>query len=312
MSDLKLADIDMNLLVVLSKLLESRSVTKAANTLGVTQPAVTQNLKRLRVLFKDPLLVRTRYGMEPTPFAIELAPPLKKILDGVRTLLDPRKFDPISASMTFRMEMDDYSQLLLLPEISERLRLRAPNIRLAVHAPSPTPPIARLENRDLQIAIGSDRNFVGEFRRKRLLTDRLVCLVRRGHPTLESDGKISLDQFVALPHVSVSPSPMVSKLVDDVLAAMNGAREIRTWLPTIVPAAVLACRSDQILVVQARAATLMAGLFGGVVVECPIPLSDYTVYQVWHGTTDSEPSSQWMRTLISEAARDMEMPTPAN
>jgi DNA-binding transcriptional LysR family regulator len=307
MSELKMADIDMNLLVILSKLLDSRSVTKAAITLGVSQPAVTQSLKRLRVLFNDPLLVRTRYGMEPTPFALELITPLKKILDGVRSLLDPRKFDPVSANTTFRMEMDDYSQLLLLPKISERLAKRAPNIRLAVHAPSPTPPIARLENRDLQIAIGSDRNFVGEFRRKRLLSDRLVCLVRRNHPVLASGREMSLAQFLATPHVSVSPSPMVSKLVDDAIAAVDRTRIIRSWVPNSVPGAILACRSDSILVAQARVAKMMANLFGGEIVECPLPPIEYTVYQVWHGTTDAEPSSKWIRTLIAEAADDIDL-----
>jgi LysR family transcriptional regulator, mexEF-oprN operon transcriptional activator len=302
----KLTEVDLNLLAVLGRLLEFQSVTKTALELGVSQPAITHHLKQLRALFSDPLLVRTRYGMTPTALALEMEQPLRKILEQVRVLLDPRNFDPSTANLTYRIEMDDYTQLLLLPKLHAKLGALAPGIRVWVQQPSPMPPAGLLEVHDLQMAIGGERHFVGEFKRQRILTDRLVCLVRAGHPMVDQQQQVSLQDFLRTPHISVSPSPMVSKLVDDAVAAIDAQRYVAAWVPSIVPAAMLACQTDFVLVIQKRAADLVAPLFGGVVVPCPLALQNYTSYQVWHGTTDTEPSGKWMRSLIAEAASTLE------
>lgn len=227
---MNLRAIDLNLLVALEALISERHVTRAADRVGLSQPAMSSALGRLRHIFKDDLLVRTARGMQPTPRALELMQPLGRVLRQVERVLegDPG-FDPAASRRAFRLRLSDLLAFLLLPGLLERLKHEAPQVALdVVHLP-PARTVEALENDEIDLAVSMGLAPSGAIRSAVLFADRMVCVMRRGHRLARR--KLTLDAFLAERHVKTSMSPADLRFVDDALKKMRRERDVALNLP---------------------------------------------------------------------------------
>jgi DNA-binding transcriptional LysR family regulator len=313
MREADLARIDLNLLVALRALLAERSVTRAAARLGLSQPAASRALSRLRETFGDPLLVRTRDGLVPTPRAAALEAPLARLLDDVRDLVRRPEFDPATARGRFALAAVDYVDAVLLPALAEALRARAPGIDL-VSLPSPRDPATALaalaEGRwDLQV-MRFDGDAPAGIYRRRLFGDDLVCMLRRDHPALR-DG-LTAETFAALDHVLITVTDDRPGPVDEALAARGLARRIAVRVPHFLAAPLVAARTDAVLTMPRLLAGMFADWLPVALAEPPLPLAGFEIVQLWHERRHGDPAHAWLRALVREvaAAIDREVRPP--
>jgi LysR family transcriptional regulator, mexEF-oprN operon transcriptional activator len=298
--ELDLRQIDLNLLRSLHHLLVHASVTRAAAAMGLSQPAMTQALARIRDVFGDPILVRTRSAMAPTELGDRLRPRVAMILGDIGELLRPQSFDLTTVKFTVRVEMDDACQFLLLPALLTRLACEAPGVHVLTRPPSAEPPLGLLESRQLHLSIGSDRNFVGEFRRRHLLADQLAYVVRADAAVPEED---PLAAYLALDHISVTPSPAVSRLAEEALAQAGHQRRVVAWVPTFLVASTLVEHLAAALTLPAKVADRLAATGNFLARRFPIATKPLVTVAVWHGASDHDPAQRWFRDLLAEVAR---------
>ncbi len=305
MNDLHLAALDLNLLVSLDALLEERSVTRAAERVGVTQSAMSHALARLRVVTGDPLLVRGSGKMVATPRAEELGPPIRRALDDLaRALRAPAAFDPKTARQRIRIGTSDYNELVLLPGVVARLAREAPGIELRV-VPYVESAADLLGTGALDLVIAPLRpqdETPGVFARK-FLDETFVCVVRRGHPLAKK--KLTLARYAAAAHALISPRGKEGSFADDALAALGLSRRVAVTVPHFLVAPHLVASSDLLLTLAARVAEVLAGPLGLVVLQLPAELRmpGFSMAAIWHERTQSDPAQRWVRELIVDVGR---------
>ena len=294
-----LAATDLNLLVALQALLETGSVTTAAGRVGVTQPAMSRSLARLRQLFGDPLLVRSGRSMAPTPFARALAPELAETMGRLVALLEPgESFDP-EAERTVRVAMVDYAGAVLLPSLVEHLAEVAPRLILEVLPLTDwRTSAADLATGRLDAAVGFGHDVADLLECETLVEDRFVCIVRRGHPRVRK--RLSLRAFVDLPHVLVSTRGRVRGAVDVALAQRGLERSVAVTVPHFLVAPQVVRKGDCIATMAERIVALAPqGLRR---LEPPLPISGFSVVLAWHPTQRESRVQVWLREQISEVA----------
>jgi len=304
MHELHLPSLDLNLIVALDALLEERSVTRAAERIGVTQSAMSHALARLRTLIGDPLLVRGNGKMIATPRAEALAPPIHRALAEVLAALrSPAAFDPKTARLRIRIATSDYGELILLPEVVRRLEREAPGIdlRLIPHGDDGTDSLA-LGTTDLVIAPLRTRDQVPGIFARKLFDERFVCVVRRGHPLAEK--KMTLARFAAASHALISPRGKEGSFVDDSLARLGLARRVAVTVPHFLVAPHIVATTDLVLTLASRVATLLAAPLGLVVLKPPSELGvdGFRISALWHERTQNDPAQQWVRELFALVA----------
>src|SRR6516164_5314627 len=217
---MNLRSIDLNLLVALDALLEERHVTRAALRVGLSQPAMSNALTRLRLTLKDELLVRTPSGMEPTPRAIELQRPIKRVLHEIEKALESDdEFAAASSSKMFRLRMGDLHNVLFLPSVMSAIEREAPSVTLNVVYLRSTETIDALVNDDIDLAISVVLDYPKTICTADFYEDRMVCVMRPGHPALNSP--ITLDSYLALDHIKVAQSLADRRFVDNELARLS-------------------------------------------------------------------------------------------
>ena len=254
---MNLRTVDLNLLVVLDALLAECSVTRAAARLGLSQPATSHALSRLRSMFDDELLVRGPSGLEPTTRAAALAGPVAEVLAGVERLMAANPgFDPGTAAREFRVRASDVLGELILPDLMAQLRHAAPGISLDVQHVGPSETIDGLRSGRFDTALSTGLDTPREIDVQDLADDRMVILAARGHPAVAN--RLDLDAFLRLSHVRVAISPTDQRFVDDVLAKRGLARRIALNVPhwLLVPA-IVAC-TDLVAVMPERLARRLA------------------------------------------------------
>ncbi|MEZ4241437.1 MAG: LysR family transcriptional regulator [Myxococcota bacterium] len=292
-----LAEVDLNLLVVLDVLLEERSVTRAATRLGRTQPAVSRSLGRLRSLLGDPLLVREGGGLVPTPRAAALAAPVRALLqDVVAQVLASDDFDPARAARRFTVATTDYVERVLLPRPLARIAREAPGCQIVLtHAPDP-----------LAVAGDVDLLFTPLFapgrqvRIRPLVDDTFVCVVRSDHPCLAQPAGLDLEAYLALPHLLVAPRGNPGSIVDDELAALGRTRHVAVQVPTFLSAPALVAASDLVWTLPQHLARALAAEARLATVPTPLPVPGFTVHLAWHERWQHDPGHAWLRRLLAE------------
>ena len=307
-----LSRIDLNLLVYLDVLLRERSVTQAAHQLSLSQPAMSNSLRRLRELFDDPLLVRTSDGMTPTERALELEPIVREALAKVEVAMQPRTtFDAVSASRVFRIMASDYAESTLLPGVLSVLREQAPGLTLDVMTPSDVS-FADVERGKVDMVINRFDSMPQSFHQITLWRDSFSCLVSRDHPILSD---FSLERYLEAQHVWVSKTGMgvgvgmnpddVQRLgwVDAALARLGKTRQIRVFTRHYQAAMTLAERNDLIVTLPSRAAYLKASNPRVVILPPPFPIPPLELQMAWSPLLQHNPANRWLRRLITDVAR---------
>jgi DNA-binding transcriptional LysR family regulator len=300
---MNLAAVDLNLLVALDALLKERSVSHAARRLGLSQPAASHALARLRALFDDPLFVRCATGIEPTPRALALAPSLESALAAVRaTLAGPARFDPATDARTFRWAAADAVAALLLPPMVERIGREAPSIVLHVQNVSGEDVDRALIDGELHAAVVPTAHDRAGVRHKLLWKESFVCVLRGDHP-MARKRTFTLDDWLSLRHVVVTPRGTPGSLVDTVLAERGQRRMVSVMVPHFLLAPPLVARSDLSWTAPERVGREYAARFGLAVRSVPLALEGFSLYLRWHERNERDPGHRWLRSVMNAAVR---------
>ena len=300
--------IDLNLLVAFDALMSERSVTKAGRRIGRTQPAMSAALARLRFLLDDELFVRSQSGLQPTPRAIDLSLPLGRALQDIqRTLEFAQQFDPRLSPITFNIGLSEHPAFKLLPHITKSLREYAPTVTLHVRTfVAREEALTMLDAGEADVVVGvPPRSAPGRILTKPLFSENFVCIVRKDHPLAVA--KLTLDAYLGLDHVLVSPEGDRFGHVDAALAEKGLRRRLAVTLPQMYAAPRVISQTDMI-------ATLMEGVIevSGYrhllqVLPPPIEIASVPFIMCWHRRNDAHPAQQWLRDCIA----DLPEPTPA-
>jgi DNA-binding transcriptional LysR family regulator len=306
MHALHLRSLDLNLILALDALLEERSVTRAAQRVGITQSAMSHALARLRDVTGDALLVRTASGMVATARAEELGPPIRRALEGVATALrPPQAFDPRTAERRIRIGTGDYGEIVLLPSVLRRLAKEAPRVDLrVVFQGDNAAEMLRSGDADLLLSpVFAAGVGPGMYTRK-LFDERFVCVVRRGHPL--ANKKLTLARYVAASHALISPRGKEGSQTDDALARLGLSRRVVVTVPHFLVAPHIVVQSDLVLTLAARVANMLAAPLGLAILEPPseLHLDGFTMSAVWHERTHRDPALRWTREVFAEVAKD--------
>ena len=199
----RLASIDLNLLTVFDAVMRERSTTRAGKRLGMSQPAVSHALGRLRHMLKDELFVRGPQGMMPTPRAEQLAVPIRAAMDGLQEALEPEEFAPAKATQSFKIAVDNYTAIVLVAPIAVKVARLAPGIRLDFRPSGTLNVLDSLDRSELHLAIGPFDTTAERFTRKRLVQDEFCVVMRRGH-TLSRENEISKEILARAAHLEIS------------------------------------------------------------------------------------------------------------
>jgi DNA-binding transcriptional LysR family regulator len=303
MKAVHLPSIDLNLLVALDALLEERSVTRAAKRMGVTQPAMSHALSRLRELFDDPLLVRTNAGMVATERAKATGPRLRRLLGDVSAVIGtPPAFDPETEARVFRIALSDYAQFVLLPPLLERLRERAPRVSITALAVPADPQDALESGRTDLVLLGRRALPEADLLRQSLFEDTMVCVVRKDHPRVGRS--LTVEDYAALDHAFIAPRAEAGAgVIERALEELGLARRIVLRVPQFVIAPWVVSRSDLVLTAPRRMAIPFAEALPLRIVECPVKLPTFDMSQFWHARQQDDPAHVFLRTQIAEVAR---------
>ncbi len=296
---MELEDIDLNLLVVFKHLLAERSVSRVAAVLDLTQPAVSNALGRLRKLLGDELFLRTATGMEPTPFAEQLADSVTYALGMIHSALNQRtSFDPATSARSFVIGMTDIGEIYFLPALTQRLRRDAPGVTISTVRNTAVNLRDDLESGKVDLAIGLLPQLKSGFFQRRLFTQRYVCLMRKGHPL--DRPKITLAQFSAAEHLLVVSEGTGHGKVDEVLKRSGVERKVILTVPHFVAIGHILQAADLVATVPERLAQRMTEPFSLVAVPHPARLPEVAINVFWHAKYHKSPANQWLRSIVFE------------
>lgn len=306
--------VDLNLLVYLDVLLRERNVTQAANQLNLSQPAMSNGLRRLRDLFDDPLLVRTSDGMTPTERALELEPLVRDILSNVDRALQPTSdFDPSSAERIFRIMASDYAESTLLPSVLFKLRQLAPGISLDIMTPSDVS-FLDVERGKVDMVINRFDSMPQSFHQITVWTDTFSCLLSAENPLLKN---FNLESYLQAQHVWVSKTGMgvgvgvdpqdVQRLgwVDAAIADLGKKRDIAVFTRHYQAAMILAEQNDLVVTLPTLAAQLQHDNPRLVIKTPPLDIPPLELKMAWSPLLQHNPANRWMRKLIVETGREV-------
>ncbi len=289
---------DLNLLRVFEALHRDRSVSLAAEALGLSQPAVSNALSRLRAALGDPLFVRTRGGMEPTPFALSLREPIHDGLQQVRAALGQKaSFDPLTCSDVRTLIMTDVGEASFLPSLMQALAERAPNLGLKVIERAAQDYEASLDSGEADLAIGTV-TLSSSFRSAHLRRGTYAAVFAAGNPILDMGQAPSLDAYLAANHIAISPGGQTGNPVDDHLTSIGLHRKIVLTIPHAMALATLLPNGRLVATVPDRCAVSLtrdtrlrwAGL--------PFEMPESEVCLWWHKRSDADPLHVWLRALL--------------
>jgi DNA-binding transcriptional LysR family regulator len=295
MHQVDLSAVDLNLLKLFEALVRERSVTQAGLRLGLSQPAASRALGRLRTMLGDRLVVRGKLGLELTPRGETLAGPVARLLEDARGIVAPAVFDPASARGHITIAAHDHLSLVVLADLAGRFARHAP--ALSLHIAQPAGDNVRLvEQGRADLALGIFDALPGSLYRRGLYTDSLVCVARVGHPGV-AEG-LSLERYTALRHVAVSISGVGESAVDVALSALGLTRHVALRVPHFLAGAMLVADSDMILTLPRRLARRLAERLPLALLDLPLEVASLSPAMIWHARVNGDPAHAWVRQQI--------------
>ena len=312
-------NLDLNLLKVFDAVMAERSMTRAAERLSMTQPAVSHALKRLREALGEDLFVRQAFGMKPTSRAEGLWPEVRSALTRLRVALDPGDYQPTSEEYTFRLAMADATAALILPPLMQQLERMRALANVHVLPLTTRDPRLLLEQGEADFALGYFPNAVAALkgqgdmaaiRQQRLYDSYYVCVMRRAHPLADQD--LTLDAFCQAHHLLVSFSGRPYGFVDVALAALKRSRRIALTVNQFFTAGRVVAHSDLLTVLPQSFITATGYQEALIYRPLPMPLSPVHVDVLWHLRNEDRSAQRWMRERLIDAVRPPSADAPAN
>ncbi len=305
---MELARLDLNLLLVFHQLLREKRVSAVATMLGMSQPAVSSALGRLRTSLGDELFLRTQGGMEPTPYALQLAEPVAAALDGLQQALNVRaSFDPGTSERRFTMAMTDVGEMYFLPVLMDALAQDAPGVTLNVVAVTSASLKDDMASGRTDLALGLLPQLQAGFFQQSLFRQPYVCLMREGHPLANKDD-LTLPDFAASDHVRVIAAGTghgrIDEAISEALAGQGLQRRIRLKVPHYVALGDVLGHSDLIATVPERFAQRVTRPFALTTRALPLTVEGSAIHQFWHAHLHKDPGHQWLRTLVAQCFGD--------
>jgi DNA-binding transcriptional LysR family regulator len=312
------ATLDLNLLRVFDEIMATKNITRAADTLNMTQPAVSNALKRLREALGDELVQRSGYGIAPTPRAVALWPVVRDALAHLQEEIAPSSFDPQHTAHNFVLAMADATAAMLLPALIEALVRDAPHVNLRTVPLTTRDPRALLEAGTIDVALGYFPAVVAaiglsamqsggpdQFSHAQLYSGEYVCVMRRGHPMVKRLKKaaLTIDEYCAAKHLLVSFSGRPFGFIDEALAGLNRKRRIVLTVNQFFTAGRVVVNSDLLTVLPRHflAATGISDEFTAI--DLPFDVPPVHVDMVWHRRTQTLSSQRWLRDTILAVAK---------
>ena len=294
---MNIKNFDLNLLVVFKTLYEERNVTKASKKIGITQPAMSNALNRLRYLVKDELFIRGPKGMRPTPRANELASPIQTALNDLELSLSSINFDPKTTKKLYKISISDDVAPLILPNLINFLEKESPNSSLRIRSEQGSEAIKLLDSNDIDFAIGRFEMVSTRFESVDLYTEKYVCMMNSDHPLAE-DEKLSIEQYLSSKHLRVAPAGTPVAPIDRSLSQLNLEREIFARIDLVTMAPLILKNSDLILTLPSKTAQRMAKNYNFSIAELPIGLEQRQTKLLWHRELTNHPAYDWIKNQI--------------
>ena len=301
--------LDLNLLRVFDAVMTEQNLTRAANRLAMTQPAVSNALRRLRDSLGDELLIRTAHGVKPTPRAENLWPAVRQALSALEEAIAPEQnFDIANAHNTFRLAMADATAALWLPALVRSIEREAPKLTIRMVPLTTREPRPMLLRGDIDLAVGffpgvtaqlagGQGTSVSPIRHEQLYSGRYVCVMRKDHPLANED--LTVDNYCAANHLLVSFSGRAHGLVDEALAKIGRERRILLTVNQFFTAGRVVATSDLITVLP-RHLIASTGITGALITkELPFELPHVHVDMLWHERDTRSPAHKWLRGHLS-------------
>lgn len=303
---------DLNLLRVLDALLREGSVTRAAARVGLSQPATSAALGRLRHALGDPLFVRQGQRLVPTDHALSLETPLREILDRTEGLIaGPEAFDPARASGAFRIGGSDFFAEMLMPALGAAVSRQSPALIVQLVDLVPENYVATLERQRADLVLIPETTFPEWTEHVRLFRSSFRMIARAGHPRLAAEGVppggvVPTDLFCDLGHVLFSPEGRVSAMGDAALAAVGRKRRVAMTVPVFSGVCRAVSESDLVGLLPRQLAEAMAPRLGLWVYVPPMPLPAATIFMAWHRRASRAPAHRWLRGLVAETLEPLD------
>lgn len=298
--------IDLNLLVAFDALMNERNVTRAAILVGVSQPAMSAALSRLRKRFGDPLFLRSADGLLPTARARDLSEPISQALRQIEaTLVNKPPFVPEKASLTFKLGLSDYPVFVLLPSLLQALGEKAPGISLNVHAFSDRDhAVDLLDAGTIDAAIGvPPLHADGRIMTQPVLRDEFVTIVASNHP--ERLHEMDMKNYLSLTHILVSPEGELHGIVDQALAQQSKKRKLTLTLPQMFAVPTIVAQTRMTATVLKR--VVLNSQLGHrlAIFPPPVALPEVAFDLIWHRRNHAHPAQRWFREFIAEFAASL-------
>tara|TARA_Y100000780_G_scaffold159332_1_gene144502 strand:- start:1523 stop:2467 length:945 start_codon:yes stop_codon:yes gene_type:complete len=299
---MNLSKVDLNLFIVFDAIYTEANLTRAGQIVGITQPAVSNALARLRETFNDPLFVRTAQGMVPTPMAQNIITPVRHALQLLRvSVQESRSFVPEQATKTYRISMTDLTEAVILPHLAARIRRMAPNINIDSFLIKRRETTKELAAGRLDFAIDAPLNTDTQVRHVKLFEDHHVCVMRPGHPLAKKE-RITLDDYLAQSHIHISSRRNGLGHVDLALGKMGLQRRVVLRSQHYQMAPLVMESTDMVMTVHERFA-MRHNLHA-----VALPIDDVPPIEThlfWHESTDQDPANRWMREQIIELSQKL-------
>ncbi len=300
---MNITDKDINMLLVFKVVMEERNASRAAERLYISQPALSHSLNKLRRDFNDPLFVRNSRGLSPTPKAFLLAEMIHRAVDDLEAIYktaDETERSYLQQERVVRLYTTDYMQAIMLPKLIEKLYAEAPSITLVVQDPRGKLPRKELETGECDIAIaGYFSDLPQSYFQQKIITEKFVTVMDESNPY--HDKTLSLDRYLACPHIITTLSGDLDGIVDKELRKIDEKRRIIAGVPSFLATADLLIGSKYLLTclysLGNRAVRQNPSL---IMQSCPIPLPEVSIYQVWHSRTQTDKLMKWVRNSIYE------------
>jgi DNA-binding transcriptional LysR family regulator len=304
----QLDNVEVRLLRTFLVLMSERSVSRAAERLGVSQPATSHALARLRTLFGDPLLLRSRQGMVATDRGGEIERIVRGLLDDYDKLVGrPDAFDPAVSKRTFVLTAPEYAEHLLMPPIFARLRAEAPNIRILVRTPDAERVYELLERGEVDLRIAWLRSAPASLRSMPLFQDRIVCIADRNHPTVR--GSLTMAQYLALPHVRPfgTGRTTTGRIIDEAVERHGGQLELSFMVQSFMTIPRTIAGTDIIATLPMALAVGFGAQHPLQVLEPPLHLPRVRYAAYWHERSQKDVGHRWFRGIVANAARSLKL-----